>query len=760
LRLYQERVPKGTYDHIHDEVKKKRNLPTSFSFPYENCKKRIQRGAFKVSNLFGNNLSPLHDIEDHIVTLLMAMADSGNPITVGNALPLINSLIQGTSHQKKLIAWKRTHLLNFERDGTEKSEEELRMVGPGYWHLFMKRHKNLLQTNKGRLFELNHTKWTLYSNFRDMYVNVESHMVDAKVATKLDEPAWMDKDGNIVSEEESVGMKVQTKLTHPDCCLAMDETGGDTSMISDGAAGGEKYVGRKGQEVKRPAGKKAKKYTTIGLTGLDGNPAMCILIFAGKQRNILMEAGVDTSLFHSDDASLDLEGVHDDIQLFNDNYGEGKLFPGGPTCMYKGKEIPCMVRYSTSGGITPEILTDIVRTMDELGVFEKEREEGIRPFLLLDGHQSRFSIPFLEYITNRDHPWKVCIGVPYGTAIWQIGDSSHQNGRYKIRTGMKKKMILRKRISQMISEVEILPSDIIPIVNYAWNYSFADIKGNQKAIVQRGWCPLNRNLLLLDELRKTMTEEDYDWEEKCEIFPHKRYKKDCDAQQENSTVPTMRVRQSESLDSTSARPNLNISQGVAATAIEFLVGHNEQQSIRAECAKKRKAGQTVREGFERIKSLKASGQMIAATGDYEIGMNTLNEVHRRAALQKIADEEEKRIKEETHQNHVDRYNELLREKPVEEDWTKPDILTALRAVKKRGDRANPGRVGDLMTYWKELRSRIHPTAVQEVTSVTNTPNSHDVLTNATAVVPTKVGTTSETYFKEKEGNNETVGIAM
>jgi hypothetical protein len=202
----------------------------------------------------------------------------------------------------------------------------------------------------------------------------------------------------------------------------MDETGGDTCMVSDGAAAGEKYIDKKGQSVRCPAGKKRKKYTTIGLSGLDGKPAMCVVIFAGVERNILMETGVDTSKF-GDGSHLDLQNDKEDLDFFRENYGTDKIFPGGPTCQYNGKEIPCMIRYSKGGGITPEILTDILNTLDTLGVFEQERRNGIKPFLLLDGHQSRFSVNFLQYITDPDHPWKVCIGVPYGTALWQVGDS-------------------------------------------------------------------------------------------------------------------------------------------------------------------------------------------------------------------------------------------------------------------------------------------------------------------------------------------------
>lgn len=51
---------------------------------------------------------------------------------------------------------------------------------------------------------------------------------------------------------------------------------------------------------------------------------------------------------------------------------------------------------------------------------------------LLDGQGSCFGFDFLSYIIDKQHPWSVCIGVPYGTAIWQVGDSTEQNGMYKL----------------------------------------------------------------------------------------------------------------------------------------------------------------------------------------------------------------------------------------------------------------------------------------------------------------------------------------
>jgi hypothetical protein len=75
-------------------------------------------------------------MEDLVDQLRLALADSGNPISVRNVLPLINSLIHGTPHQQKVITWKKTHNLHYDKEGKEISDEELGQVGIGYWHLF------------------------------------------------------------------------------------------------------------------------------------------------------------------------------------------------------------------------------------------------------------------------------------------------------------------------------------------------------------------------------------------------------------------------------------------------------------------------------------------------------------------------------------------------------------------------------------------------------------------------------------------------
>ena len=74
---------------------------------------------------------------------------------------------------------------------------------------------------------------------------------------------------------------------------------------------------------------------------------------------------------------------------------EGKLFSGGPTCMFKGKVIPCFTHRSESGGVSSTILKELFETIDQLNLLP--RSLGVISFSILDGHGSRLELPFLIY---------------------------------------------------------------------------------------------------------------------------------------------------------------------------------------------------------------------------------------------------------------------------------------------------------------------------------------------------------------------------
>ena len=261
-----------------------------------------------------------------------------------------------------------------------------------------------------------------------MYEHISQVLVeDCRIAEKLEVPVWMDRNGCIVdSEEQAFGCKVDMIFSRPDLAFMMDEVGCNTSQEKDGRNGGEKYVCGVDEQPYVCSSTKSNHFTCLGLTSFDGEPVMCIVIIAGKTYDLAVEIGIDWKQLNK---IMREKGKNEsDIQFFEQNYGDGKAFPGGPRCQYKGKEVSAFVTFTEGGGMDGWVLTEILRQLDSLELFDEDRENGTFPFLLLDGHQSRFDVEFLSYINAPEMKWEVCLGVPYGTALWQVADSSEQNG--------------------------------------------------------------------------------------------------------------------------------------------------------------------------------------------------------------------------------------------------------------------------------------------------------------------------------------------
>jgi hypothetical protein len=70
---------------------------------------------------------------------------------MSHEIKLINEMIDGTIHQKHLIAYKKTHSSN-------QSEDDMGHVGRKYWYKFLDRHKHRIvskrKTVQIRLFKV------------------------------------------------------------------------------------------------------------------------------------------------------------------------------------------------------------------------------------------------------------------------------------------------------------------------------------------------------------------------------------------------------------------------------------------------------------------------------------------------------------------------------------------------------------------------------------------------------------------------------
>jgi hypothetical protein len=102
------------------------------------------------------------------------------------------------------------------------------------------------------------------------------------------------------------------------------------------------------------------------------------------------------------------------------------------------------VTCSKNGSITSHLLTNMLSKMDDLELFD--RSDGVNPFLLYDGHGSRFEEHFLGYTLESNMPWTCCIIVPYGTYMWQVGDIIEHNGTFKTESKKGKACTVRDNI--------------------------------------------------------------------------------------------------------------------------------------------------------------------------------------------------------------------------------------------------------------------------------------------------------------------------
>jgi hypothetical protein len=243
--------------------------------------------------------------------------------------------------------------------------------------------------------------------------------------------------------------------------------------------------------------------TVLGFTAADGRAIMCSIIIAASRLKVTHVTGFNPLSKDAEDVSSDdMKVLEDEIEQIKDEHSNGvdHMIPYGPTCSFNGSDVPIFFPCSNNGSNTRQLLTNMLSKMDDLDLFD--RSDGVNPFLLCDGHGSRFAEPFLEYTLEVSRPWMCCIGVQYGTSMWQVGDNTEQKGTFKIESKKVKAASLTSKIREGLFPT-LEQADIVRIVNVAWQHSFARVATNKRAMSALGWVPLNDILLDHPELQET-----------------------------------------------------------------------------------------------------------------------------------------------------------------------------------------------------------------------------------------------------------------
>jgi hypothetical protein len=502
-----------------------------------------------------------------------------------------------------------------------------------------------------------------------MYDEIYKDFCNGGIAVEHPEAMWRNEKGEVVElEEQAFGLKSSYELIHPDWLLFVDEVGSNTSQAKDGNVGGQLYLCSVDGRPQQRAATKDAHFTVLGFTAASGEPVMCAVIFAAKTFRDEWRTGFDPFAAWV--------GEPDDVAA---NCGNGKQYPFGPVCHFKGKTIPCFCCCSESGSINGDILTRLLKYLDELEVFD--RSTGLNPFLILDGHGSRFELDFLEYINTCETKWNVNIGLPYGTSYWQVGDSTEQNGCFKMAlTKAKQKLVTAKNDAGL--PFEINKTDVVKLVKEAWEVSFARVNTNRKAVLERGWGPkaLNYNVLCHPEIKSSKPQGDNAAEKMITLV---------------SDLPPS---------------ELNLTSGLSGTLIERIVIQSNKETRAsgasvAEMVAKRQA--TARKTLENHEK-RCSAGLIAGAGMFKLNEEILG-------FAKRAKEAQDAKQRDKQQRAKDLYNSLLQKVEAirtknlpPEKWTSAELNTMIQWYKRPNDSAMPPKKCDKLARYQEICGRADP----------------------------------------------------
>ena len=543
-----------------------------------------------------------------------------------------------------------------------------------------------------------------------MYIHIEDILVnDSMIARKLDKPVWMNIEGDVVKkEEDAYGCKVEIALERLDMAIVFDEVGCNLSQECDNAKGGQKYLTGVNDQAYFSCATKHSHFTVLGLTTLDGNPLMCVIIMSGKKADISIAEGIDWDQLDQEDGELNLDG--DEFDFYNRYKGKGNIFPGGPECTYKGKKIPSLIAMTENGGINGEILLAIFKKLDSLDLYTDDRKNGQIPFVLIDGHQSRFDLDFLKYINEPKTKWNVCIGVPYGTALWQVGDSNQQNGRFKMLLTAKKKEMYQQRLNRFQQNMHLMRTDIVPLVNATWHKAFGDVLGNRKAIAERGWGPFNKNLLLHPLIRSNMTESNMRDEVTRGIFPSRvlRENQNVEYIDNGGHVSIKRISKKRKADE-----SLNFNKGVVAKHVaNTIMSECDRQTARERIKKLKTEGTTTRERVLAITKKMTAGKLVLDGGSFILDSSVYEQGERKKKLLWEAEARDRKKKDLEFMKtcyHADKIVARIGTMDVKK-WRNMHLIKAyLRSLRVDGDPALPGKREALelrFLQWHD-RTRFH-----------------------------------------------------
>ena len=149
----------------------------------------------------------------------------------------------------------------------------------------------------------------------------------------------------------------------------------------------------------------------------------------------------------------------------------------------------------------------------------------------------------------------------------------------------------------------IEPYNIMPIIPYSWDQSFAIVESNKKSIVERGWYPYNRNLMTYPEIRASITKEEAENEllnTSKIVLPLQKRVEITDLTNSSPQVIDKRFAAKPIPDE---KKQNNFSTGMAAFYLNQLVAEHDLNKARTRIIRQREDGKAVVEKLQEMKGI-------------------------------------------------------------------------------------------------------------------------------------------------------------
>ena len=277
-----KRLEYGTRKKLVERAITKFGIKGEFDVPKQTISNRIATERLEVWHR--GTESPLLEVEVILTSFIYTAHRLCCPLDVGDVIALMNALISGTVHEKRLNKWKKAHCC-YNADSplvSNKWFRNYRIRNPELW------------LQKARKYARNREDHCNFVTFSKMYDQCEEGLVASGNVVRYDRPVHCNQVGTIVEDETlAFGHPVTIEYLRPENVFFLDETGDNTHGKDDGNRGGQRKVVPKGEIPKEIVGVRDSHFTITPITDATGKLRFVVVIFAAKEVSPEWSLGID-----------------------------------------------------------------------------------------------------------------------------------------------------------------------------------------------------------------------------------------------------------------------------------------------------------------------------------------------------------------------------------------------------------------------------------------------------------------------------------